>query len=205
MTSVIRSNDIGAVETIALGSWFDGLESLGYELLSMKRSETRLPKLVTVQLPTRDLAAVALAVGMSSQATGTSVTRELEIKVKELEILTEGSPVQLRYQWEKSLPTIYGPSDFNARVNTHFADEGVIDMYAEYLERRFDLDQTFVAVLEFEKDKAQRKWAIKIEVSQATFGYLHHPSNEEICQQLERFNGKATCLGRIRQGSNQAV
>ena len=85
------------------------------------------------------------------------------------------------------------------RVNTHFADEDVIDMYAEYLERQFDLDQTFVAVLEFEKDKAQRKWAIKVEVSQATFGYLHHPSNEEICQELERFNGKATCLGRIKQ------
>jgi hypothetical protein len=72
-------------------------------------------------------------------------------------------------------------------------------MYAEYLERQFDLDQTFVAVLEFEKDKAQSKWAIKVEVSQATFGYLHHPSNEEICQELEEFDGKATCLAMICQ------
>jgi hypothetical protein len=102
-------------------------------------------------------------------------------------------------KWVKSLPTIYGPSGFNLRANTHFADEGVIDMYAEYPERQFDMDQTFVAVLEFEKDKGQRKCAIKVEVSQATFGYLHHPSNEEICQELERFNGKATCLGRIKQ------
>jgi hypothetical protein len=78
--------------------------------------------------------------------------------------------------------TNIGSSEFNVRVNTHFADEGVIDMYAEYLERQFDLDQTFVAVLELEKDKAQREWVIKVEVSQATFGYLHHPSNEEICR-----------------------
>ena len=85
------------------------------------------------------------------------------------------------------------------RVNTHFADEDVIDMYAEYLERQFELDQPFVAVLEFEKDKAQRKWPIKVVVSQATFGYLHHSSNEEICQQLEEFDGKATCLARIKQ------
>jgi hypothetical protein len=112
----------------------------------------------------------------------------------------EHSSEQADYdRWVKSLPTIYGPSEFNVRVNTHFADEGVIDMYAEYLERLFDLDQTFVAVLEFEKDKAQRKWAIKVEVSQATFGYLHHPSNEEICQELEEFDGKATCLARIKQ------
>ena len=102
-------------------------------------------------------------------------------------------------QWVKSLPTIYGPSVFNVRVNTHFADDGVIDMYAEYLERQFDLDQTFVAVLEFEKDRPQRKWAIKVEVSQATFGYLYHPSNEEICQELEEFDGKATCLATIKQ------
>jgi hypothetical protein len=112
----------------------------------------------------------------------------------------EHSSEQADYdQWVKSLPTLYGPSDFNVRVNTHFVDEGVIDMYAEYPERQFDMDQTFVAVLEFEKDKGQRKCAIKVEVSQATFGYLHHPSNEEICQELERFNGKATCLGRIKQ------
>jgi hypothetical protein len=28
---------------------------------------------------------------------------------------------------------------------------------------------------------------------------LHHPSNEEICQELEEFDGKATCLARIKQ------
>jgi hypothetical protein len=112
----------------------------------------------------------------------------------------EHSSEQADYdQWVKSLPTLYGPSDFNVRVNTHFVDEGVIDMYAEYAERQFDMDQTFVAVLEFEKDKGQRKCAIRVEVSQATFGYLHHASNEEICEEMEEFEGKATCLARIKQ------
>ena len=101
--------------------------------------------------------------------------------------------------WVKSLPTIYGPSTFDVRVNTHFAEEGVIDLYAEYLERQFNLSQAFVAVLEFEKDNAQRKWSIRVEVSQATFGYLHHPSNEEICEELQEFSGSATCLARIKQ------
>ena len=56
-----------------------------------------------------------------------------------------------------------------------------------------------MTVLEFEKDNAQRKWSIRVEVSQATFGYLHHASNEEICEELEEFEGKATCLARIKQ------
>ena len=56
-----------------------------------------------------------------------------------------------------------------------------------------------MAVLEFEKDNAQRKWPIRVEVSQATFGYLHHASNEEICGELEEFDGQATCLARIKQ------
>ena len=38
----------------------------------------------------------------------------------------------------KSLPTIYGPSDFNVRVNTHFAEESVIGIYAECLKIQFD-------------------------------------------------------------------
>jgi len=85
------------------------------------------------------------------------------------------------------------------RVNTHFAEEGVIDLYAEYLERQFNLGQAFLTVLEFERDSVKRKWSIRVEVSQATFGYLHHPSNEEICEELEEFEGKATCLARIKQ------
>ena len=112
----------------------------------------------------------------------------------------EHSSEQAEYnQWVKSLPTIYGPSTFDLRVNTHSAEEGVIDLYAEYLERQFDLGQAFVTVLEFEKDNAQHKWALRIEVSQATFGYLHHASGEEICDELEEFEGKATCLARIKQ------
>ena len=112
----------------------------------------------------------------------------------------ESSSEQTEYdQLVKSLPTIYGPSTFDLRVNTHFAEDGVINLYAEYLERQFHLGQAFVAVLEFEKDSSQRKWAIKVEVSQATFGYLHHPSNEEICEELEDIEGKATCLARIKQ------
>ena len=110
----------------------------------------------------------------------------------------ELAPQQAVYDnWVKSLPTIYGPATFNVRVNTHLAEEGVIDMYAEYLERQFHLGQEFVAVLEFEKDNPRHKWAISVEVSQATFGYLHDPSNEEICQELDEFGGKATCLARI--------
>jgi hypothetical protein len=71
----------------------------------------------------------------------------------------EHSSEQADYdKWVKSLPTIYGPSGFNLRANTHFADEGVIDMYAEYLERQFELDQAFVSVLELEKDNVQRRW-----------------------------------------------
>ena len=112
----------------------------------------------------------------------------------------EHSSEQAKYdQWVKSLPTIYGPSTFEVRVNTHFAEEGVVDLYAEYLERQFHLGQAFVAVLEFEKDNAQRKWSIRVAVSQATFGYLHHASNEEICGELEEFDGQATCLARIKQ------
>ena len=62
----------------------------------------------------------------------------------------EHSSEQTEYnQWVKTLPTIYGPSTFDARVNTHFAEEGVVDLYAEYLERQFHLGQAFLAVLEF--------------------------------------------------------
>ena len=112
----------------------------------------------------------------------------------------EHSSEQTEYdQWVKTLPTIYGPSSFDVRVNTHFAEEGVIDLYAEYLERQFNLGQAFLTVLEFEKDSVKRKWSIRVEVSQATFGYLHHASNEEICEELEKFEGKATCLARIKQ------
>jgi len=28
---------------------------------------------------------------------------------------------------------------------------------------------------------------------------LHHASNEEICEELEEFEGRATCLARIKQ------
>jgi hypothetical protein len=102
-------------------------------------------------------------------------------------------------QWVKSLPTILGPSAFDVRVNTHFAEEGVIDLYAEHLERKFHLGREFVTVLQFDKDNPRRKWAIKVEVSEATFGYLHGPSNKEICQEIEEFGGKVTCLARIKQ------
>ena len=112
----------------------------------------------------------------------------------------EHAPQQAVYDnWVKSLPTIYGPATFNVRVNTNLAEEGVIDLYAEYLERQFHLGQEFVAVLEFEKDNPRHEWAIRVEVSGATFGYLHDPSNEEICQELQEHGGKATCLARIKK------
>ena len=112
----------------------------------------------------------------------------------------ELAPQQAEYeQWVKDLPTISGSATFEMRVNTHLADEGVIDLYAEYLERQLHLGQEFVAVLTFEKDNPNHEWSIRVEVSQATFGYLHHHSNQEICEQLAQHGGKATCLARIKQ------
>jgi hypothetical protein len=112
----------------------------------------------------------------------------------------EHSSQQAEYnQWVNSLPTIYGPSTFDMRVNTHLAEEGVIKLYAEYLERQFHLGQAFLAVLEIERDNAQRNWSIRVEVSQATFGYLHDSSNREICEEIDEFGAQVTCLARIRQ------
>ena len=59
-----------------------------------------------------------------------------------------------------------------------------------------------MAVLEFEKDNAQRKWSIRVEVSQATFGYLHHASNEEICEELEEFEWR---VPRALQESSKTI
>jgi hypothetical protein len=115
----------------------------------------------------------------------------------------EHSAEQQEYeQFVNGLPKIKGPETFNARVNTHFAEDGVIERYAEYLDRQFYLGHEFVAVLEFEKDNPRHEWAIRVEVSQATFGYLHHPYNQEICKALDKFGGEATCLARIARSNH---
>jgi len=110
----------------------------------------------------------------------------------------EHAPQQAEYEkWVTGLPTIQGASTFDVRINTFLAEEGVIDLYAEYLERQFHLGQEFVAVLIFEKDNPNHSWSIRVEVSQARFGYLHHPLNQQICQELEKNGGNATCSARI--------
>ena len=112
----------------------------------------------------------------------------------------EHAPQQAEYeQWVTGLPTIQGASTFDVRINTFLAEEGVIDLYAEYLERQFHLGQEFVAVLIFEKDNPNHSWSIRVEVSQARFGYLHHPLNQQICQELEKNGGNATCSARIKK------
>ena len=112
----------------------------------------------------------------------------------------EFSPEQEAYdKWVKGLPTIYGPSTFSLRVNSTSSDEGVVAIYAEYLERRFHLGQAFIAVLEYERGNPRHAFALKVEVSQAVFGYLHDASTQEICEELAHLGGQATCLARIRK------
>jgi hypothetical protein len=112
----------------------------------------------------------------------------------------ELAPQQAEYeQWVKGLPTLQGASTFDVRINTFLAEEGVIDLYAEYLERQFHLGQEFVAVLMYEKDNPNHTWSIRVEVSQARFGYVHHQLNQQICQELEKNGGSATCSARIKK------
>ena len=112
----------------------------------------------------------------------------------------EFAPQQAEYeQWVQDLPALSGPRTFDIRINTHLAEEGVIDMYAEYLERQFDLNQDFVAVIHFDKDNPNHNWSIKVVVSQAIFGYLHHPFNQDICKELEKLGGTATCSAKMRK------
>ena len=110
----------------------------------------------------------------------------------------EFSPEQEAYdKWVKGLPTIYGPSTFSLRVNSTSSDEGVVAIYAEYLERRFHLGQAFIAVLKYEPENLRHEFALRVEVSQALFGYLYDVSNQVICEELLSRGGQATCLARI--------
>lgn len=117
-----------------------------------------------------------------------------------LDASEEYAPNQNEYdEWVTSLPQIYGPGTFNVRVNSMMAEPGVIEAYAEYLERLYSLKQEFFVVLERETANSRHKFAIRVEVSQATCGYLHDPANEEIHSELEAVGGQAACLARMKK------
>jgi len=64
MTYVIGADELGGGKTSPLGPWLKDLENLGYELLSMREVGASLPKVFAIQLPTRDLAGVVLALSI---------------------------------------------------------------------------------------------------------------------------------------------
>ncbi|MCF8529204.1 MAG: hypothetical protein K9G13_03730 [Aquiluna sp.] len=99
-------------------------------------------------------------------------------------------------QMTQSLPTIYGPGTFTIRVNTNSADPGVINNYTEYLEREFTKDTEFMAILEHQPNRSN-KHAIRVEVSTATMGYLYLENNQEICEELDKVGGRATCEAKL--------
>jgi hypothetical protein len=115
MTNVIGADELGALKTTPLGPWFKELETLGFDLLSMREAGALLPKVLAIQLPTRDLAAVALALGMSSQAIFSAAAQEVKLNVDDLGTLIEGSLVQLRFAWH---PADRDPSSKSRRVVT---------------------------------------------------------------------------------------
>ena len=117
-----------------------------------------------------------------------------------LDAREEYAPNQDEYdKWVTSLPQVYGPGTFNVRINSMEAEPGVIEAYAEYLERLHTLKQEFFVVLERETNNPRHKHAIRVEVSQATCGYLHDAANEEICSELEQVGGQAACLARMKK------
>jgi len=117
-----------------------------------------------------------------------------------LDAREEYAPNQQEYdEWVTSLPQIYGPNDFNVRVNSMMAEPNVIETYAEYLERLYTIKQAFFVVLERDEDNPRHKFAIRVELSQATCGYLHDPANEEISAELDAVGGRAACLARIKK------
>ena len=99
----------------------------------------------------------------------------------------------------ESLPVIYGPGTFSYRVNTTSAEPEVIANFAEYLRREHTIDTDFNMILEHQVDNSRSKFALRVEAATATMGYLYLDNNQEICEELDKFGGKAACEGKLTQ------
>ena len=113
--------------------------------------------------------------------------------------LQEQESQQKEYdQLIESLPIIYGPSTYSVRVNTNSADKDVIPAYKEFLMRAHTLDTEFNSILEHQTNHPTQSHALRVEVGQATFGYLYLDNNKEICDELDLYGGRASCEGKLK-------